>query len=72
MKTSTAGDAARNTETPRYPGMPRWFKVLGLVVLAGFVLLKLFKLTLPGSHGSHGFATHDLPAAEVHDNGDEP
>ena len=39
-------------DTPSYPGMPRWVKVLGIVVLALAVLVIIHKAT--GIGGEHG------------------
>jgi hypothetical protein len=38
-------------ETPKYPGMPGWVKVSGVVVLALIVLLVVAMVASGGQHG---------------------
>jgi hypothetical protein len=62
---SRSADTAAETDqgsTGRYPGIPRWVKVAGIVVLALALLFGIshFAGLLPDVHGAgtHGTGTH--------------
>jgi len=62
---SRSSDTAAETEqgsTGRYPGIPRWVRVGGILVLALALLFGISHLAglMPGMHdsGTHGTGTH--------------
>ncbi|QIN80979.1 hypothetical protein GBA65_21210 (plasmid) [Rubrobacter marinus] len=64
------GEEMHVAEPPPYPGMPRWVKACGIVVIA-LILLMVFARAFiggahgPGRHASSGEAGGQLPPSSV-------
>jgi hypothetical protein len=55
----------RMAETPRYPGIPRWVKVFGIIALVVVLLIALHRLTQgPGGRGPWSHAPAGKPSGQ--------